>query len=249
MSQVTQAPFIGCAGWTLPRDVQPAFPGTGSHLERYASRFNACEINSSFHRPHSLNTYRRWADSTPPEFRFSVKIPRAVTHERKLEGCGHLLDEFLAQAGGLGDKLGCLLVQLPPSLAFDARVASGFLEELRARWAGDVAIEPRHANWFAPGADGVLRALRVARVLADPVRHDEGVRPAGWADLVYLRLHGSPRMYYSPYEPELINKLADRMLLAQRETNALWCIFDNTAAGAAADNALSLLQALEQRPS
>lgn len=247
---MTQAPcFIGCAGWTLPRDAQHAFSGTGSHLERYASRFNACEINSSFHRPHSLNTYRRWAESTPPGFRFSVKIPKAITHEHKLVGCVHLLEEFLAQACGLGDQLACLLVQLPPSLAFEGRSATDFVDALRARWTGDVAMEPRHASWFTPGAGAVLRDFRVARVLADPVRHGEGARPGGWPELVYLRLHGSPRMYYSPYEPELINRLADRMVLAQREAKAIWCMFDNTAAGAATDNALTLMQALEHRRS
>ena len=239
--------FIGCAGWTLPRNVQHAFSSAGTHLQRYASRFNACEINSSFYRPHGPDTYRRWAESTPPAFRFSVKLPKAITHERKLVDCGPLLDEFLGQAAGLGDKLGCLLVQLPPSLAFEMRSATDFLDMLRTRWAGHVAMEPRHASWFTQAAEDILRCVRVARVLADPIRHAEGARPGGWPHFVYLRLHGSPRMYYSSYEPELINRLAERMVLAQREAKALWCIFDNTASGAAADNALSLLQALEHR--
>jgi len=238
--------YIGCAGWSLPLSLQDQFPGEGTHLQRYASRFNAAEVNSSFHRPHSLATYRRWADSVPQHFRFSVKLPRTVTHEKRLVACEPLLDEFMAQASGLGSRLGCLLVQLPPSFAFDVAVASGFLQALRQRWPGAVSAEPRHPSWFAPEADALLAAFQVARVLADPLRHPDGARPGGWRGLVYLRLHGSPRMYYSSYEPQWIGTLASRMALAQREGCTVWCIFDNTAGGAAADNALRLRQALDQ---
>ena len=237
--------YIGCAGWALPRAVQHAFASDGSHLQRYAGRLSACEINTSFYRPHSAATYRRWADATPAGFRFCVKLPKAITHEQRLIACDGLLDDFLTQTGGLGGKLGCLLVQLPPSLEFDMPIASAFFDDLRRRWPGAVAIEPRHASWFAAPADALLHALRVARVLADPVRHAAGAWPGGWTELMYLRLHGSPRMYYSSYEPELINSLARRMALALRETPAVWCIFDNTASGAATDNALRLVQALE----
>jgi uncharacterized protein YecE (DUF72 family) len=182
----------------------------------------------------------------PEDFRFSVKLPRTITHTGKLVDGEPLLDEFMAQAGGLGPRLGCLLVQLPPSLAFDAAVAATFFQALRQRWQGAVSAEPRHASWFGSEADGLLSAHRVARVLADPVRHPDAARPGGWPGLVYLRLHGSPRMYYSAYEPQLIGALASRIALALRDTSPVWCIFDNTAGGAAADNALRLLEALKK---
>jgi uncharacterized protein YecE (DUF72 family) len=236
--------YIGCAGWSLPRSVQAQFAAEGSHLQRYASRLNAAEINSSFHRPHSQATYRRWADSVPKSFRFCVKLPKAITHGQRLLDCEPLLDEFLQQASGLGVRLGCLLVQLPPSLAFDAGAAAMFFAALRQRWQGAVSAEPRHASWFCPEAESLLSKHRVARVLADPVRHAPGVLPGGWPGLVYLRLHGSPRMYYSAYQPALIAALAGRISLARRQGGALWCIFDNTAGGAAAHNALELQQAL-----
>ncbi|MDB5873048.1 MAG: hypothetical protein JWQ07_2490 [Ramlibacter sp.] len=238
--------YVGCAGWSLPRAVQRAFGAGGSHLQRYATQLNACEINSSFHRAHSAATYRRWAESTPEHFRFSVKLPKAITHERKLLACEPLLGEFIEQAGALGTRLGCLLVQLPPSLAFDAATAGAFLTALRRRWDGPVAAEPRHASWFGPQADAMLAGHRVARVLADPVRQAAGATPGGWQGLTYLRLHGSPRMYYSAYEPALIATLARRMAVALREGTAVWCVFDNTAAGAAADNALGLKRALDK---
>ena len=240
--------YVGCAGWSLPRDLQPAFAAEGSHLQRYASRLNAAEINSSFHRPHSRATYERWAASVPPDFRFSVKVPKAITHVSKLEDTHALLDEFLGQAAGLGQRLGCLLVQLPPSLAFAAHAAAAsFFDALRQRHAGPLALEPRHVTWFTPQVDGWLAERHVARVLADPVRHDGGRAPGGAADRIYLRLHGSPRMYYTSYPSGLLQALARRIALAAQEGREVWCMFDNTAGSAATQNALELLQALAGR--
>ena len=238
--------YLGCAGWSLPRDAQPAFSAEGSHLQRYASRLTAAEINSSFHRPHSRATYERWAASVPPPFRFSAKLPRTITHDLRLLAAETLLDEFLAQVGGLRDRLGCMLVQLPPSLEFQPAIAGGFFDSLLARHAGPVALEPRHASWFTPAVDAWLAQRRVARVLADPVRHDGGRVPGGFADRVYLRLHGSPRMYYSSYGPDTIQSLADRIALALQEGREVWCIFDNTAGSAAAQNAVDLKLALDR---
>ena len=235
---------IGCAGWSLPRAVQEQFAAGDNHLARYASRFNASEINSSFHRPHARWVYERWAASVPESFRFCAKLPRTITHDQRLVDCAQPLRTFLDEAAGLGDKLAALLVQLPPSLAFDARIARGFLDMLRGEHDGRVALEPRHASWFDPQADELLRALRVSRVLADPVRHEAGRLPGGWPQLVYLRLHGSPRVYYSAYQPQLLRTLADRIALARREGHEVWCIFDNTASGAAAGDALALLDLL-----
>ena len=97
------------------------------HPHRMLTRFNAVEINSSFYKPHRRQTYERWAASAPPDFAFSVKIPKAITHELRLAAAAMpLFDAFLEQAQGLGTKLRCLLVQLPPSLAFDSRLAGRF---------------------------------------------------------------------------------------------------------------------------
>lgn len=238
--------LVGTAGWSLPRDVQEHFAPGDSHLARYASRFGISEINSSFHRPHKRSLYERWAAAVPADFRFSAKLPRTITHDRRLADCEGLLTQFLEQAGGLGDKLACLLVQLPPSFAFDGVLARDFLQMLRSHFAGALALEPRHVTWFGEDADTLLRGLQVARVLADPVRHDAGRAPGGWPQRVYLRLHGAPRVYYSSYEPPLLRELAARMRQAQADGAEVWCVFDNTASGAAAGNALELQRLLEE---
>lgn len=246
-AEVHLAVRVGTAGCSLPRQVQADFADAsqGTHLERYAQRLPAVEINSSFYRPHQRATYARWAEGTPPGFRFAVKLPRAITHTARLVGCDGLLDPFLDQVGGLGNRLGCLLVQLPPSLALDAGIAAAFLRSLRQRHgSGPVAIEPRHASWFTPDADALLTDWHAARVLADPVLHAAGATPGGWPGLVYCRLHGSPRAYYSAYDAALIRTLAKRLQQAMHEAKNVWCIFDNTASGAATGNALALHHAL-----
>jgi uncharacterized protein YecE (DUF72 family) len=231
--------YVGCAGWSLPRDAQPHFPAEGTHLTRYAARFPAVEINSSFYRPHRPATYARWAASVPPGFRFAVKVPRAITHERRLADAAPLLDAFLAEAGALGPALGGSCTSRQPSAAYDAATADAFFAELRARHAGAVAAEPRHASWFTSEAERLLTAWQVARVAADPARVPAAAEPGGWQGTVYYRLHGSPRTYYSAYDAAYLDALAPRLLAAPA---GAWCVFDNTALGAATVNALGLLE-------
>jgi uncharacterized protein YecE (DUF72 family) len=123
------------------------------------------EINSSFYRPHAFTVYARWAASTLPAFLFSVKAPRAITHENGLRRARRPLERFLGEVAGLGSKLGALLVQLPPSLAFDPRVARRFFELLRERHTGAVVCEPRHPSWFEPTATRLLVRFRSIRAL------------------------------------------------------------------------------------
>ena len=233
--------LVGCAGWSLPRPAWPQFAAAGSHLERYASRFGAVEINSSFYRPHRPATYARWAASVPAGFRFAVKLPRRITHELRLRGALGALDGFLAEATALGERLGCLLVQLPPSLTLDPAAAAGFFAGLRERFGGGVACEPRHASWFTAAAEELLAAQRIARVAADPAAVPAAATPGGWNGLRYHRLHGSPTMYYSAYAPAYLDQLAASMAAEAAGGAPVWCIFDNTAEGAATTNALDLL--------
>ncbi|WP_336487567.1 DUF72 domain-containing protein [Methylobacterium nigriterrae] len=230
---------IGTAGWSLPRVHADAFPGEGSHLERYARRLPAVEINSSFYRPHRPATYARWAASVPAGFRFAVKIPRTVTHERRLAACDEPLARFLAEVAALGDRLGPLLLQTPPSLPFEAGRAGAFLEALRRAHPGALACEPRHPSWFAPAVEACLADLRIARVAADPAPVPGAGEPGGWRGLVYRRLHGSPRTYHSPYHPAALDRLAADLAETARRGIPAWCIFDNTADFAAAGDALA----------
>lgn len=232
---------IGTAGWTIPTAQAAAFPGAGSHLARYARRFSAVEINSSFYRAHRPATYARWAASVPAGFRFAVKLPREITHRRKLVAADARLDQFLGEVAALGDRLGPILVQLPPGLAFDPAIAVPFLEGLRARFAGSIVCEPRHPSWFGDDIDALLARLHLERVAADPAPVPRAAFPGGWRGMSYYRLHGSPRMYYSPYAPAQIDAIAARLRADAAAGRECWCIFDNTARYAATADALSLI--------
>lgn len=229
--------YVGTAGWNIPRAHRHRFPEDGTGLQRYAERLDAAEINTSFYRPHAPQIYARWAAAVPRGFRFAVKIPKVISHERALTRAREPLERFLGEIAGLGDTLGVLLLQLPPSQAFEARRAARFFELLRARHDGAVVCEPRHATWTSDAASRLLVKFRIARVAADPPRAAGLQSPGGWPGLVYYRWHGSPRPYFSPYSGDRLDHLASEL---KRRAIDAWCIFDNTGSGAAAGNALDL---------
>ncbi|WP_206524709.1 DUF72 domain-containing protein [Devosia sp. 1566] len=227
--------FIGTAGWSLNRDFSE-FQGGGTALERYAAVFSATEVNSSFHRRHRPSTWQRWHDSVPQNFKFSVKLPKTITHQSQLIDPETDLDEFFADIAPLGSKLAAILVQLPPKLAFQRESASAFFSALQARSPVPVYLEPRHATWANAEASELLQAFKIARVYADP--QQEGLRAAALADgATYLRLHGSPKIYYSEYDHAAIELFA---ALLRAGSGPGWCIFDNTASGAALRDAFKL---------
>jgi uncharacterized protein YecE (DUF72 family) len=230
----------GCAGWSVTAEHAALAPGEGTHLERYARVFDAVEINSSFYRPHRPQTYARWAQSVPEGFRFAVKMPKAISHGKRLRDSVDDLDAFLAQVRELGKTLGVLLLQLPPSLSFEPRIACAFFDALRARHDGAVACEPRHASWFAANVDRALRDRGIARAAADPARVPRAAVPGGDPACEYLRLHGSPRVYHDAYAADTLDRIARRMARPSSEVRERWCIFDNTARGHAFTDALAL---------
>jgi uncharacterized protein YecE (DUF72 family) len=231
--------FIGTAGWSIPRRSADRCSSEGTHLERYARVFSCAEINSSFHRAHSAVTYAKWARCAPDAFRFAVKVPREITHDLKLRRSRKAVERFLKETAGLGRKRGPLLVQLPPSLELEPRVVAAFFKLMRDSYRGQIVCEPRHETWFSHAADALLVHHRVARVAADPARVDGAEIPGGWKGLVYYRLHGSPRTYWSKYDETYIASLGTALRALPQSADA-WCVFDNTASGAALENAREL---------
>jgi uncharacterized protein YecE (DUF72 family) len=236
---------IGTAGWSIPRQHAAALATEGSHLERYARALCCAEINSTFYHPSRPTTFARWAASVPETFRFSLKAPKAITHEASLDptpATFALLAAFLEQARLFGPALGPVLFQLPPKQPFDPARAAAFFDHLRTVHAGPVALEPRHPTWLTPEAEALLLAHTIARVAADPAPVPAAAIPGGSPALVYYRLHGSPRTYYSEYGQPYLEALAGT--LAASSAAEAWVIFDNTASGAALGNALTLANLL-----
>jgi uncharacterized protein YecE (DUF72 family) len=230
---------IGTAGWS----VSTGKSDQGTHLRRYSRIFPCVEINSSFHRPHRAATWARWSQETPSSFRFSIKAPKTITHEAKLAGTVHLLEAFFEQVVPMGEKIGPILFQLPPSLSFDLMVAEDFFSSLRALYKGEVALEPRHATWFTGSVNMLLKEKKIARVAADPPKGDPvAAEPGGDNTLVYYRFHGAPKTYYSSYEDDFLTTLASRI----KVKNNVWVVFDNTALSHAYSNALRLQTLINQ---
>ena len=240
--------YVGCAGWNLPPHEKHRFPEHGSHLARYAARFSAVEINSSFIQAHRPETYARWAASVPAGFRFSVKFPKIITHERRLKNVRKMLTPFIDSVSELGDKLGALLLQLPPSFEFNRRLATSFFKLLRTTHMGTVVLEPRHATWFHASALELSKAFGIGYVVADPAPIAGADALEAWTDIAYFRLHGSPRMYFSSYSIEYLDALAARLISVAARGIPVWCIFDNTGMGVATGNALDLVHILAAQP-
>lgn len=232
---------VGTAGWSISSRYREVFPGDGTHLNRYAQRLNAVEINSSFYRHHRVQTYLRWAESVPADFRFSVKVPRTLTHGGELAVLPEVLDQFAAEVGGLGSKLAVLLVQLPPKLAFDAAMTTRFFRELRKRTEVAIACEPRHPSWGSQHAIDVLTECAVARVAADPAPWPGAGEVGGYDQLAYFRWHGQPQTYYSDYDQERLESLWRQLAIASKTASDVWVVFDNTALGHALGNALATM--------
>lgn len=227
-------PIIGTAAWSIPKKVASRFSEEGSGLARYASLFNGVEINSTFYRRHKSSTFARWAEAVPDDFQFSVKIPKDITHTRAMKDIAEPLDTFLEDIAPLGKKRGPLLCQLPPSLAFDAEQLDQTFQMMRKADRGQIVIEVRHKSWASSEAKDLLKTYAIDRVLADPApvwpAEDFAKAPR------YVRLHGKPKIYYSSYTEDEIKAFSN--LLAPNS----WCVFDNTASGAAIENALIMLE-------
>lgn len=238
---------IGCAGWAIPRDARDAFPQQGSHLECYAQVLGMVEINTSFYRPHRPQTYVRWGASVPDGFRFSVKLPRTISHDARLRGADALLARFAGEVSALGERLGCILVQLPPKQEFDAAVADAFFALARAAFSCMIACEARHPSWFGDDATAVLARHGVTRVIADPPAGQPGAHVPTTAS-IYLRLHGAPRVYYSDYADGYLEKLAQDIRIHTQAGRDVWCVFDNTMSKTFMRQALYLLERAVLRP-
>ena len=156
-------------------------------------------------------------------------------------GCDEIVKSFAAETAGLGSKRGTWLIQLPPKRAVDEKSIDSFVDFVKGCSDATVAIEQRNAPWFTEEGESRLIERRVARVAADPARVPGSGEPGGWRGLAYFRWHGSPRMYYSDYDRQALFSLGRRLESARLWGAETWCIFDNTAAGAALGNALEIL--------
>lgn len=238
---------IGTSGWSYRHWMGGVFyPETlkaADQLPWYAERFDTVELDGTFYRLPKRETFATWCRKTPDGFRFALKANRYITHMKKLKDPEQSLDRMLAAIGGLGDKLGPVLFQLPPSWKIDLDRLQAFLSALPKRRG--YAFEFRHESWFD---DRVYAALE-RHAAAFCIYHLAG-RQSPFvvsAPLVYIRLHGPDGAYAGSYHGNTLRSWARRIADWQASGHDVWCFFDNDQNAYAPKNALQLKAQLDSR--
>lgn len=199
----------------LPRDAM---------LRYYAERFTTVEINNTFYRMPAESMLARWADEVPPGFAFTLKAPRRITHEQRLQESAASVSEFVRRAAALGDKLGVLLFQLPPFLRKDVHRLRDFLAGLPSDKR--YAFEFRHASWQDDEVYETLRARSAMYCVTDTGESDEGGTPfVTTADCAYVRLR---RTHYDDAD---LRAWVERLAAQQLERAYVYFMHEDEALG------------------
>jgi uncharacterized protein YecE (DUF72 family) len=264
--------YIGTSGWSYPKGegtwkghFYP--PGTGDELAFYSRSFDTVEVNSSFYRPPAPKTVQSWADRTPADFRFSVKLWQKFTHPAMYaEATGEAaavsqrdVDLFRAALEPLArdGKLGVLLAQFPPSFKNADRSRSVIAGIANAFSGYPVAVELRHRSWSDdPSTAPLLREHRLAWVSIDEPRFASSIAEDVpiTADFAYFRFHGrnakdwwtgdAETRYKYHYDASEISGLAGRLRAAMREAARVFVFFNNHYQAYAVRNVTDLKRAL-----
>ncbi len=228
---------IGTSGWTYAHWKGVYYPENqpkAKWLEYYAQEFDTVELNATFYRLPNETTFQNWFRRTPEGFLWALKASRYITHIKRLADVNEALKRFYDLVGHLDTKLGPLLFQLPPSLKYDAHLAKTFLEHLDPSFRH--AIEVRHPSWLNNEFFRQLQDNNTAFCISDTA----GRYPYGeeiTADFVYIRLHGSRKLYASEYTREELEIWAGKINDWRRKT---FVYFDNDFEGYAVRNAQML---------
>ncbi|MFN3505726.1 MAG: DUF72 domain-containing protein, partial [Caldimicrobium sp.] len=209
-------------------------------LSFYSQHFNTVEINATFYKTPKASTFQKWYESTPPDFVFSVKAPKIITHIKKLKEVKEPLDFFIKSITPLAEKARVLLFQLPPSLAYEKHSLEEFLKLLPQNFKN--VLEIRHKSYHNEEFIKLLEKYRVSLCFSDC-----GKRYPSWfeyqtTDFLYFRLHGSRQLYVSNYEEEELDNIIK--VIQRFNVSEVYVYFDNTALGYAVKNALTLKEKL-----
>lgn len=251
--------YIGTSGWMYKdwaRDLYPEGMKRG-HLSFFAKEFKTVEVNSSFYHLPLKKTFEKWNHETPDDFVFSIKLSRFITHQKRLRGTRGALERFMRHARPLQKKIGAILVQLPPSLAYEERLLRTFLEDIRVvsgrNYVVPFAFEPRHQSWFSkehlPRIAMLFKNAGIAMVFANSAAIPSiKVADANiFSNLVYIRFHGPQAFASSPYKAARLRVWADRITSWERQGHAILTYFNNDVHGYAIHDARTLIRQCRRR--
>ncbi len=229
--------YVGTSGWQYGHWKNIFYPANLTYsewLSFYSKHFSTVEVNVIFYRKVRPSTFQKWYSEVTETFLFSVKMSRQITHFKKLKIEQSILDSFIESVSILKDKLGVILIQLPPSLKFDEVLLKDFTSMLDKKYK--YAIEVRNKTFIDDKFFDILKSEKIAFCIADSA----GRYPyyeAITSDFVYIRLHGSKKLYVSEYTEEELFEWANKIKKWNMPT---FVYFDNDFMGFAVKNALQL---------
>ncbi len=237
--------YIGCSGFynnDWKGSLYPEDAKSKDFLTLYSQAFNCVEINSTFYRKPTAKTLQKWKDETPEDFRFFIKIPKTISHEKRLENCREEISEFCGHIQShLNGKLSGFLYQFPPSFKNTPENIDLILNNLDFGYLN--VIEFRHESWWR---EEIFELLKENKVIFSGVSFPGNLPEdviVSHADILYYRLHGKPVLYKSEYSEEFIKNLAEKIRNFQYKS---FIFFNNTWGTAAIKNSLYLKELLEE---
>jgi uncharacterized protein YecE (DUF72 family) len=232
---------IGTSGWTYSHWKHVFYPlacPKSRWLEYYTEHFDTVELNATFYRLPKATTFEGWGRRTPDLFLWAVKASKYITHTKRLREPAEPLERLYSVTSALGEKLGPILFQLPPSLSFDEERFTGFCGCLSP--SRRHALEVRHPSWISDRLFAILEAHDMAFCISDTAgRYPFHERVT--ADFIYIRLHGSKKLYASDYSEEELQAWAQKIRKWEKDT---YLYFDNDFEGYAVKNAKRMKEIL-----
>ncbi|MGI9115342.1 MAG: DUF72 domain-containing protein [Chthoniobacterales bacterium] len=232
---------VGCSGWFYWHWRGIFYPDTkrtDGWFKHYAANFNTVELNAPFYSWPKTATVRAWVRNAPEHFRYSIKVNREITHERRLVRTRKLVAEFCDMEKTLGPKLGCFLFQFPPSYKYTPSRLRSIVTQIDAPFR--CAIEFRHRSWWREAVySAFAKHGLIFCTISAPRLPDGLIRTAG---TIYLRLHGRSRWYRHDYTDSELEEWARK--IARSGAREAWIYFDNDREGFAIKNARELIKRL-----
>ena len=232
---------IGCSGFYYKEWREIFYPkglAQAKWFSYYCEQFNTLELNVTFYRFPQLSFLQNWYLKSPPGFKFAVKAPRLITHQKVFNETEGLLNDFYTTVReGLQEKLGCILFQFYSNLEYSETFLSKLIGQLDPSFVN--VVEFRHASWWN---EQVYERLSKHGIVFSGISHPTlPDQPIINNETVYYRFHGVPKLYYSPYPPEFLHQVKDAIKTHPQVKHA-FLYFNNTAQGSAIMNAQYLLQ-------
>lgn len=227
---------IGCSSYATP-SWQTLFYPEGlpkkQWFEFYTQHFNTYELNATFYRFPTVKSLHSWYEKTPDKFQFSVKIPKTITHIKKLVGCSYEVEKFYnVISEGLKEKLACVLFQFPPSFSYSPERLEAIINTVNPKFNN--VIEFRHETWWRQDAIDILSANNIIFCSVNyPTLPTTIIKTS---ETGYVRMHGNPKLFYSEYPPETIESLYKAV--QNQNFKFAYIYFNNTASTGGIINAL-----------